>query len=243
MAVLGSVRTGTSGFSYKEWKGPFYPEKLKNADMLSYYAGRLAAVEINNTFYRMPKKEVLEKWRLSVPADFRFVLKASRRITHFGRLKEGSRDSVEYLLSQAEGLGDSLGPILLQLPPNFPCNLERLATFLGYLPKGRAFAFEFRHASWHEQEVFDLLREHEIGLCVADSGGEGDAPVVATADWGYFRLRRPDYDEADLRSWAERIRELGLSEAYVFFKHEDAGAGPRMAEHFRSLLESDGSSE
>ena len=229
------VRTGTSGFSYPAWEGHFYPPGTKRPDMLSFYAGKLGAVEINNTFYRMPKADLLERWRDSVPESFRFVLKASRRITHHQRLKDAD-DSVEYLFDTAKVLGEQLGPFLFQLPPYLRRDDDRLATFLERLPAGLRAAFEFRHASWFDDAVFALLEEAGAALCVADAGGDHDAPLVATTDFGYLRLRREDYDEAALRSWADRIRRQPWRETYVFFKHEDEGAGPRMAARFETLL-------
>ena len=229
------VRTGTSGFSYPAWEGHFYPPGTKRPDMLSFYAGKLGAVEINNTFYRMPKADLLERWRDSVPESFRFVLKASRRITHHQRLKDAD-DSVEYLFDTAKVLGEQLGPFLFQLPPYLRRDDDRLAAFLERLPAGLRAAFEFRHASWFDDAVFALLEEAGAALCVADAGGDHDAPLVATTDFGYLRLRREDYDEAALRSWADRIRRQPWRETYVFFKHEDEGAGPRMAARFETLL-------
>ena len=229
------VRTGTSGFSYPAWEGHFYPPGTKRPDMLSFYAGKLGAVEINNTFYRMPKADLLERWRDSVPESFRFVLKASRRITHHQRLRDAD-DSVEYLFDTAKVLGEQLGPFLFQLPPYLRRDDDRLAAFLERLPAGLRAAFEFRHASWFDDAVFALLEEAGAALCVADAGGDHDAPLVATTDFGYLRLRREDYDEAALRSWADRIRRQPWRETYVFFKHEDEGAGPRMAARFETLL-------
>ncbi len=229
------VRTGTSGFSYPAWEGHFYPPGTKRPDMLSFYAGKLGAVEINNTFYRMPKADLLERWRDSVPESFRFVLKASRRITHHQRLRDAG-DSVEYLFDTAKVLGEQLGPFLFQLPPYLRRDDDRLAAFLERLPAGLRAAFEFRHASWFDDAVFALLEEAGAALCVADAGGDHDAPLEATTDFGYLRLRREDYDEAALRSWADRIRRQPWRETYVFFKHEDEGAGPRMAARFESLL-------
>ena len=229
------VRTGTSGFSYPAWEGHFYPPGTKRPEMLSFYAGKLGAVEINNTFYRMPKADLLERWRDSVPESFRFVLKASRRITHHQRLKDAD-DSVEYLFDTAKVLGEQLGPFLFQLPPYLRRDDDRLAAFLERLPAGLRAAFEFRHASWFDDAVFALLEEAGAALCVADAGGDHDAPLVATTDFGYLRLRREGYDEAALRSWADRIRRQPWRETYVFFKHEDEGAGPRMAARFETLL-------
>ncbi len=203
--------------------------------MLGFYATRLGAVEINNTFYRMPKADLLERWRDAVPGSFRFALKASRRITHHQRLKDAG-DSVDHLFRTAEVLGERLGPILFQLPPYLKRDVDRLASFLAILPDGLRGAFEFRHASWFDDEVFKLLEGAGASLCIADSGSDHDTPLAATADFGYLRLRRQDYDEAALRSWAEKIRAQPWSEVYVFFKHEDEGAGPRMAAEFEALF-------
>ena len=224
------VRAGTSGFSYKEWKGSFYPEDLPAARMLAYYSERLPAVEINNTFYRMPKPPLLEGWSAEVPPEFRFVLKASQRITHFKRLKEAG-DDVAYFFGVAATLGERLGPALFQLPPTLKKDLPRLEAFLGTLPPGAKAAFEFRHASWFEDDVFAALRSRGAALCLAEDE-ELATPVVATADWGYLRLRRQDYGDADVAAWAARVREQPWTEAYVFFKHEDAGSGPRLAAQF-----------
>ncbi len=221
------VLAGTSGFSYKEWKGSFYPEDLPADEMLSFYAGRLPAVEINNTFYRMPKPALLSAWAGQVPPEFRFVLKASQRITHRKRLKEAG-DEVAYFFQTASTLGDRLGPTLVQLPPNLKKDLPRLEAFLGVLPAGARAAFEFRHASWFEDDVFEALRRSGAALCVAEDE-ELATPLVATAGWGYLRLRRQDYDDAAVSAWAEKVRGQSWGEAYVFFKHEDAGAGPRLA--------------
>ena len=223
------IRAGTSGWSYKEWKGHFYPEKLAAKDMLRYYAERFPTVEVNNTFYRMPNLTTLEGWAAEVPEDFSFVLKASKRITHDRRLKD-VQDSVEYLLRTAGTLGSKLGPFLVQLPPNMKKDVPRLRDFLA-LMTARA-AFEFRHASWHDDEVYDALRERGAAWCVADTGEPGDPPFVSTADWGYLRLRRVVYEDADLKSWADRVRGEPWNEAFVFFKHEDAGTGPKLAARF-----------
>jgi uncharacterized protein YecE (DUF72 family) len=231
-----SVRlfAGASGFSYKPWKGPFYPADLPDAGMLGYYAARLPAVEINNTFYRMPKAKVLEDWAAQTPDGFRFVLKASRKITHIHRLKDVG-EMLGYLFETAATLGPKLGPMLFQLPPYMKKELDRLRGFLDLVPAGRRIALEFRNASWFEDDVFDALRERDAALCLAETepddkeGGNETVPLIATASWGYLRLRRDDYAEGDLEAWAERIRGQGWSEAYVFFKHEDEGAAPKLA--------------
>ncbi len=226
------LRVGTSGYSYKEWKGPFYPEDLAAAGFLAYYATRLNAVEINNTFYRIPKTSVVEHWAEQVPDDFVFVLKASRRVTHFARLKESADEPLSFVWQAAQTLGANGGPILFQLPPTMRKSADRLRAFCGRLPDGLRAVFEFRHASWFDDEVHAILADRGAALCVAD-GVEGGAPeLVSTADFGYLRLRRPDYGAADLDAWAEKVRAQPWREVHVFFKHEDAGAGPRMAEDF-----------
>ena len=227
---------GTSGYSYKEWKGVFYPEKLSAKKMLEYYGEHLNGVEINNTFYRLPKASVLETWASQVPDDFRFSIKVSRRITHFTRMKEEAREPTEYLLSTVETLGDRLGVLLFQLPPNLKKDAERLSGFLEMLPEGTPAAFEFRHDSWNDDEVFDLLRNRGMALVCADTeDSEGDEPIVETGSWGYLRLRRPGYTADDLRRWSELVSATAWEHAFVFFKHEDEGAGPRMAADFREL--------
>lgn len=231
-----AVYTGTSGFSYKEWKGAFYPEKIANANMLGYYARHLPAVEINNTFYRLPRPETLKSWSKAVPEGFRFILKASRRITHFKRLKD-VEEVTSYMFSTVDVLGSKLGPFLFQLPPNFPKDVARLRTFIAQIPAGRRAAFEFRHPSWRDPEVESVLSGHNVAWCAADSG-ESPAEIVDTADWGYLRLRRQDYTAADLNDWAARVRSQNWSDVFVFFKHEDAAAGPQMALRLLDLLES-----
>ena len=228
---------GTSGYSYKEWKGSFYPEKLSAKKMLAYYGERLNAVEINNTFYRLPKSEVLESWAEQVPDSFRFSIKASRRITHFTRLKEESRDPTEYLLSTLETLGDRLGVVLFQMPPNLKKDVDRLRGFLDILPEGTPGAFEFRHESWKDDDVYETLRARSMAWVCADTeDSDGDEPIVETAPWGYLRLRRPDYSDADLERWADHVRGTGWKHVFAFFKHEDEGAGPRMAGAFREIV-------
>src|SRR5256885_1285071 len=199
------ILVGTSGYSYKEWKGTFYPEDLPADQMLRYYASRFKTVEINNTFYRMPSEKVLLGWASEVAEGFTFVLKASRRITHDKRLTDVGEE-VSYFLKTASVLGEGLGPTLFQLPPNLKKDVPRLQAFLGLLPRRWRAALEFRHASWFDDEVYEVLRSRDAALCVADTGEEGDAPFVSTATWGYFRLRRVQYHEADLAAWAERIR-------------------------------------
>jgi len=220
---------GTSGFAYKQWKGPFYPEDLRDDEMLGYYAGRLATVEINNTFYRMPRESVVASWADQTPDGFRFVLKASRKITHFGRLKNVESE-LEYFLRVSTVLGPKRGPSLFQLPPTMKKDAARLRDFVALLPRAWPAAFEFRHASWFDDETYDILRARNAALCVADKGTDEDAtPLMATADWGYVRLRAETYDEADLTRWIATLGNQPWQVTYVFFKHEDAGVGAKLA--------------
>jgi uncharacterized protein YecE (DUF72 family) len=225
---------GTSGYSYKEWKGYFYPEKMKPEEMLSFYATKLPAVEINNTFYRLPKRELIELWSSQVPPEFRFVIKASQKITHMKRLK-GAADETNYLMDVISSLEKKLGVVFFQLPPNLKKDLERLGAFLDALPRTVPIAFEFRHATWFDEEVYALLRAHNVALCLADTDDELEVPLVSTAGWGYLRLRRPEYPPAELKKWRDWVQSQAWEQAFVFFKHEDAGAGPKMATEFLSL--------
>ena len=226
---------GTSGFSYDEWAGSFYPEDLPGAERLAYYAERLPSVEINNTFYRMPKPALLDGWAGQVPNDFALALKAPRRITHIKKIRDVA-DDVGYLDKVASSLGEHRGPILFQLPPYLRKDVALLRDFLALLPPGCRAVLEFRHASWLDDEVYEALRAARVALCVADAGEDFDAPLLATAPFGYLRLRRQDYDEATLASWAERIRTQPWQDVMVFFKHEEAGIGPALAARFRSLF-------
>lgn len=223
-----NLHVGTSGYSYKEWKGSFYPPDLPAGGMLRFYAERFGTVEINNTFYRAPTRSVLENWAAEVPSTFRFVLKAPQRITHIKRLKE-TEDPVSYFFDVAGALGERLGPILFQLPPNMKKDAARLADFLRQLPPGPRVAFEFRHESWFDDEVYELLRGRGAAMCIAEAEDGVEVPPVATAPWGYMRLRRPDYTDADLQSWLKKMHAQSWADAYVFFKHEDEGRGPAMA--------------
>ena len=233
------IRPGTSGWSYKEWKGTFYPSDLPSDDMLRHYATRLPSVEINNSFYRIPKEKVLLEWADQVPADFRFVLKASRRITHINRLANED-GTLEYFLRTINVLGERLGPTLFQCPPSLRKDMARLRDFLALVPRTWRAALEFRHASWFTDEVYDALRGHDIALVAVDEDeGEGaGAPLVPTASWGYLRLRRTDYTDDTLKAWIERIRGQPWTEAYAFLKHdEEKGTGPEAATRLRELLQ------
>jgi uncharacterized protein YecE (DUF72 family) len=229
-----NLYVGTSGYSYKEWKGSFYPEDLPEKQMLHFYGERFQTVEINNTFYRMPKASVLEAWSAEVPANFKFVLKASQQITHIKRLKDAG-DSLAYLLKVAASLKEQLGPILFQLPPYLKKDALRLSEFLKLLPTEHCAAFEFRHQSWFDEEIFGLLREHHAVLCIAEAENDLQIPFLSTADWGYLRLRRPDYGDKELKDWGDRVRGQNWREAFVFFKHEEEGKGPAMAKRFLEL--------
>jgi uncharacterized protein YecE (DUF72 family) len=232
------IHVGTSGWSYKEWKGSFYPADLPSDDMLRYYATRLPTVEINNSFYRIPKEKVLLEWADQVPAEFRFVLKASRRITHINRLANED-GSLEYFLRTVNVLGARLGPTLFQCPPSLRKDMARLRDFLALVPRTWRAAMEFRHASWFTDEVYDALRGHDIALvAVEEDEGEGaGAPLVPTASWGYLRLRRTDYGEDALKAWVQRIRGQPWEEAYAFLKHdEEKGTGPDAAVTLAALV-------
>jgi uncharacterized protein YecE (DUF72 family) len=230
---------GTSGYSYAPWKGSFYPEKMPAAKMLAYYAERLPAVEINNTFYRMPSADLLGRWAAETPPGFFFALKSPRRITHERRLVDVD-DSVRRFFETAAALGAKNGPVLFQLPPNARKDVPRLEAFLALLgsvaPTARA-AFEFRHPSWFDDDVYSALRAGGAALCIAE-GEDLATPLEATAPWGYLRLRRQDYDDAAIGQWADRLRELAgrWDTAYFFFKHEDEGRGPALARRLRELM-------
>ena len=225
------VLAGTSGYSYAPWKGVFYPEKTPAAKMLGYYATRLPTVEINNTFYRMPTREVVARWAEEVPAGFRFAVKAPKRITHDKRLAD-SADDLATFADAARALGDKLGPVLFQLPPFQRKDVARLQGFLTTLreraPDMRG-AFEFRHTSWFDPEVYRALRDGGAALCISESE-DLVTPLEATAPWGYLRLRRQDYGDREVAAWAGQIAAQNWQEAFVFFKHEDDGKGPQLAE-------------
>jgi uncharacterized protein YecE (DUF72 family) len=225
---------GASGYSFKEWCGTFYPEKMKSEEMLPFYSARLPTVEINNTFYRMPKPEMLLKWAGDVPETFVFILKASQRITHIQRLNDAD-GSLSYFLKVVVALQERLGPVLFQLPPNMKKDASRLRAFLDLLPKQHRAAFEFRHQSWFDSEVFGLLRDHQAALCIAEAENDLEIPFESTADWGYLRLRRTDYGDPELKAWAERVRQANWKDAFIFFKHEDEGKAPLLGKRFLEL--------
>ena len=228
------IYVGTSGYSYKEWKGSFYPEKLAAKDMLSYYSSKLPAVELNNTFYRLPQRTMVESWKAQVPDNFRFSVKASQRITHFKRLKEAAAETT-YMLETVSALHDRLGVVLYQLPPNMKKDLERLQEFLKQLPANPPATFEFRHPTWFDDDVLELLRNENRALCISDTDDLPVSHIDKTADWGYLRLRRVIYSTADLREWISRMKAQDWKTTFVFFKHEDEGTGPRLASEFIDL--------
>jgi uncharacterized protein YecE (DUF72 family) len=211
---------GASGYSFKEWCGTFYPDKLKPDAMLGYYSERLPAVEINNTFYRMPATAMLQHWAETTPADFRFAIKASRRITHIARMKDSAKDSVDYLYKQLVALGDKRGPVLFQLPPNLKKDLPRLQSFLQMLPARHGAALEFRNDTWFDDEVYAALRDAGSSLCASEREDGSPPPLVPTADWGYVRLRLEQYSDEALRAWALRLAATGWKQIYAFFMHE-----------------------
>src|SRR5438034_7816855 len=220
---------GTSGYNYPEWKGNFYPADLPAAKMLPYYAARFPTVEINYTFYRMPNEKLVSGWAAQTPSPYKLTLKAPRRITHDNRLKNcGSL--VSGFCQVAGSLGDKLGALLFQLPPNFKKDLAVFDAFVAELPPKICASFEFRHPSWLDEEVFDRLAARNLALCIADSE-KMKAPVRVTADYAYFRLRDEGYASADIARWAETIaREAGgCRDVFVYFKHEDEGKGPQLA--------------
>jgi uncharacterized protein YecE (DUF72 family) len=224
------ILAGTSGWSYPAWRGRFYPARLPSSRLLAAYAARLPAVEVNATFYRMPRGETLAGWGATVPPGFVFALKAPRRITHARRLA-GAEDDVRRFLTAAAELGSALGPVLWQLPPSTRKDLPRLRAFLALLPRGGRFAFEFRHASWYDDHVLGALAAAGAALCVSDED-DREGPLIATAPFGYLRLRRTDYDDLALARWRDRVHAQPWSEAFVFFKHEDAARGPEHALSF-----------
>src|SRR5262245_37566982 len=225
---------GTSGYSYKEWKGNFYPEDLPAKEMLSYYSRRLPAVEINNTFYRLPQASMIENWRDQVPANFRFSIKATQRITHIKRLNNCA-DETKYLLDTAGLMGERLGVVLFQLPPNSKKDANRLKNFLALLPNDKRSAFEFRHDSWFDDETLELLRANNSALVVSDTDEKPLNEIINSASWGYLRLRRTSYEEKDLIEWMKRVQNQKWQDAFVFFKHEDEGVGPKLAAKFLEL--------
>lgn len=232
------ILVGTSGYNYPEWKGSFYPADLSAAKMLPYYASKFRTVEINYTFYRMPTSKIVNGWAAQVPPEFRFTLKAPKRITHDKRLRAAEvADSLRTFVSVAGELGPQLAALLFQLPPNFKKDLPLLNEFLSLLPPKMKAAFEFRNASWLDDEVYDALKARNIALCIADSEAR-QTPAIATADYAYLRLRDEGYGEADIAKWAESAKQLDAtcSAVFVYFKHEDEGKGAAFGQQMMGLL-------
>jgi len=225
---------GTSGYSYKEWKGSFYPEKIPAAEMLSYYAARLPAVELNNTYYRLPQPSTVENWRTQVPENFRFSVKAPQSITLYRRLNDVDAQTKQ-LLDVVSVLEDRLGVVFFRLPEDMKKDLKRLESFLKKLPANTPAAFDFRHPTWFDDDVRELLRSQNRVLVVSDTDELPASHIDKTADWGYVRLRRARYSKAELAEWVKRIRAQRWKAAFVFFKHEDEGTGPKLAAQFINL--------
>jgi uncharacterized protein YecE (DUF72 family) len=230
------IFVGTSGYGYKEWKGKFYPAKISPKEMLRFYAERLSAVEINNTFYRMPTETVLTSWAEQVPDDFIFTLKAPQVITHLKRLKNVGSET-EYLFRSLSVLDRKLGPVLFQFPKSFHADRARFKDFLTLIPGNFPCAFEFRHPSWFDAEILDLLRGRGLSLCLADTDDNPADEIINTASWGYLRLRRSAYTAADLSQWLEKILAQKWQKAFVFFKHEEEAKGAEMAIRFREVTD------
>ncbi len=227
---------GTSGFQYAEWKGTFYPEKMPASKMLGFYAERFATTEINYTFRRIPSAQTIQRWVEGTPARFAFSLKVPQRITHFAKLRDCG-DTLRFFFSVVSALREKLGPVLFQLPPSFKKDVALLSDFLREFPEGMRAAFEFRDASWFADETFAALAKAGVALCIADSE-KLQTPVVATADYGYLRLRREDYGEVDIQRWAEIVRQEApkWSDAFIYFKHEESGMGPKLAQQMSAQL-------
>lgn len=236
------IHAGTSGFAYKEWKGKFYPEKISPKELLRSYSSRLNTVEINNTFYHMPNGTVLSSWADQVGSDFVFALKAPQVITHMKRLRHVSSE-IGYLFKSLSVLEKKLGPVLFQFPESFHADRILLKAFLDLVPQNRLCAFEFRSPSWlSDDATLDLLREKKCSLCTADADDAPADEIIRTAPWGYLRLRRSDYTDADLSKWADKVLAQNWEQAFVFFKHEGEGAkGPFQAMRFQELVDSQGS--
>jgi len=227
---------GTSGFAYKEWKPTFYPPDVPAKNFLTYYASQFSSVEIDSTFYRMPRENVIEAWKQSTPEDFRFALKASQRITHWQRLTVPS-DALDYWLKAIQGMSERLGIALYQLPPFFRADFDRLAAFLDALPTGMASAMEFRHASWFVDDCYRLLERHNVALCIHDAN-ETTTPIRLTAPVTYVRLRRDEYSDERRAEWTARIRGWvndGV-EVFAYIKHEGNPDAPLIARQFAEEL-------
>jgi uncharacterized protein YecE (DUF72 family) len=233
--VTVTVHVGTSGYNYPEWRGSFYPPDLPAAAMLPFYAEHFRTVEINATFYRMPTAKTVTGWAETAPPGFVFTLKAPQRITHMRRLRDVD-EPLRFFCDVARQLGDKLGPLFFQLPPNFKKDTDRLRDVLIQVPPDLRCAFEFRHASWFADDVYEALRSRDAALCVADTEA-GRTPDETTATWGYYRLRNIDYSDAQLTGWAAALTRPGRRDAFCYFKHEDSGTGPALAARLRARLD------
>jgi uncharacterized protein YecE (DUF72 family) len=231
------IYTGTSGFAYKEWKGKFYPEKISPKEMLRFYSGRLGTVEINNTFYHRPKESVLRSWAEQVTDDFVFAFKAPQVITHIKQLRNVFEET-EYLFRTLSVLDRKLGPVLFQFPKSFSADAPLLKDFLPLIPGNILCAFDFRSPTWLEGGIPDLLRDKGCSWCIEDTDENPVGEIISTATWGYLRLRRSDYSDADLKQWAERVLSQKWERVFVLFKHEDGAKGPEMAVRFQELVDS-----
>ena len=215
------ILAGASGYSFKEWRGTFYPDKMKPEEMLPFYSARLPTVEINNTFYRFPRQNVLEEWMRITPEAFKFSIKAPRRITHIGRLKpESVTEAIGWLYDNMGPLGEKRGPVLFQCPPTMKKDVARLEGFLALLPPDHRGAFEFRNDSWFSDDVYEALRKAGASLCFSEREDNAPPPLVETAPWGYVRLRLEEYSDADLAHWAKRLESTGWKHVYAYFMHE-----------------------
>ena len=226
---------GTSGFQYAEWKGNFYPEDLPAAKMLPFYAERFSTTEINYTFHRIPSSKTIDNWKTLTPENFRFALKAPQKITHWSKLRDCA-DTLDYFCKVISGLNERLGPVLFQLPPNFKKDVDVLTSFLREFPSLKA-AFEFRHESWFDDEIFGILKSRNVALCIADTENLA-TPKVSTGDYGYLRLRREDYRKIDIEQWVDFVRtQDGWNDVFIYFKHEEVGIGPKLARQMIEMLE------
>jgi uncharacterized protein YecE (DUF72 family) len=230
MTERGNLYVGTSGFAFKEWKGPFYPEGTTDKKMLAYYSSKLGSVEINYSFRRLPSESTLLAWREQSTDGFQFTLKASQRITHFKRLMDCEEDVAEFV-RRARLLGDRLGTILFQLPPNFKYEPDKLEAFAAVLPPVARYAMEFRHESWRADEPKQILKAHGIAYCGADTDDLALEEVPVTAPHVYLRLRKEEYGDEELKSWSEKVAQVleGGRDVYCYFKHEGGGVGPAYA--------------
>ena len=228
------IYVGASGYGYKEWKGVFYPPKISSKEMLRFYSQRLGAVEINNTFYRMPTENILISWADQTPNDFVFAVKAPQILTHVKRLRN-VEDEAKYLFKTLSVLGRKLGPVLFQFPRSFQADTPSLRDFLVLIPRAISCAFEFRSPSWLNPEILGLLGQKGCSLCITDSAEHPSNEIIGTAPWGYIRLRRSDYKDSELLEWRKRILSQKWEKAFVFFKHEEEAYGPAMATRFHNL--------